>query len=163
MFKPGFWIHSEILTHLRILWSQRIGVLSRFWARILDFGFWLFGSSDRGSQHSPGNLAFSLLCDGCHAVEKMTRYNNALKHDGSVRPWFTEVSYCSVLSRVAMATSLLFFSRIYRILFRYRRWLHKYFVDSHPQRSLKHNITQGNYNNWSRFESNAANNFRIRI
>ena len=106
MFKPGFWIHSEILTHLRILWSQRIGVLSRFWARILDFGFWLFGSSDRGSQHSPGNLAFSLLCDGCHAVEKMTRYNNALKHDGSVRPWFTEVSYCSVLSRVAMATSL---------------------------------------------------------
>ena len=44
-----------------------------------DFGFWLLGSSDRGSQRFPGNLTFS-------------------------------------------------------IFFRYRRWLHKYFVDSHPQR-----------------------------
>ena len=27
-----------------------------------DFGFWLFGSSDRGSQRSRGNLTFSLSC-----------------------------------------------------------------------------------------------------
>ena len=38
----------------------------------LDFGFWLLGSSDRGSQRSRGNLTYSLLCAGCHAVEKMT-------------------------------------------------------------------------------------------
>ena len=40
----------------------------------LDFGFWLLGSSDRGSQRFPGNLTFSLLdllCAKCHAVEKM--------------------------------------------------------------------------------------------
>ena len=40
-----------------------------------DFGFWLLGRSDRsdrGSQCSGGNLTFSLLCAGCHAVEKMT-------------------------------------------------------------------------------------------
>ena len=39
-----------------------------------DFGFWLLGSSDRGSQRFPGNLTFSLLdllCAKCHAVEKM--------------------------------------------------------------------------------------------
>ena len=36
-----------------------------------DFGFWLSGSSDRGSQRSHGNLTFSLLCAGSHAVEKM--------------------------------------------------------------------------------------------
>ena len=50
----------------------------------LDFGFWLFGNSDGGSQRSPGNLPFSLLCAGCHAVEKMTRNSNALKRDRSV-------------------------------------------------------------------------------
>ena len=38
-----------------------------------DFGFWLLGRSDRGSQRSPGNFTLSLLCAGCHAVEKMTR------------------------------------------------------------------------------------------
>ena len=40
-----------------------------------DFGFWLLGRSDRsdhGSQRSRGNLIFSRLCAGCHAVEKMT-------------------------------------------------------------------------------------------
>ena len=40
-----------------------------------DFGFWLLGRSDRsdrGSQRSRGNLTFSLLCAGCHAVEKTT-------------------------------------------------------------------------------------------
>ena len=40
-----------------------------------DFGFWLLGRSDRsdrGYQRSRGNLTFSLLCAGCHAVEKMT-------------------------------------------------------------------------------------------
>ena len=49
-----------------------------------DFGFWLLGSLDGGSQRSPGNLTFSLLCAGCHVVEKMTRNRNALKHDGFV-------------------------------------------------------------------------------
>ena len=43
-----------------------------------DFGFWLLGSSDRGSQRSSGNLTSSLLCAGWHAVEKMTRNSNAL-------------------------------------------------------------------------------------
>ena len=40
-----------------------------------DFGFWLLGRSDRSDrrfQCSRGNLTFSLLCAGCHAVEKMT-------------------------------------------------------------------------------------------
>ena len=27
-----------------------------------DFGFWLFGRADRGSQRSRGNLTFSFLC-----------------------------------------------------------------------------------------------------
>ena len=39
-----------------------------------DFGFWLLGSSDRGSQRFPGNLTCSLLDllgAKCHAVEKM--------------------------------------------------------------------------------------------
>ena len=39
-----------------------------------DFGVWLLGSSDRGSQRFPGNLTLSLLdllCAKCHAVEKM--------------------------------------------------------------------------------------------
>ena len=49
-----------------------------------DCGFWLLGSSDRGSQRSPGNLTFSFLCAGCPAVEKMTTNSNALKRDGSV-------------------------------------------------------------------------------
>ena len=52
--------------------------LSRLWTRILDVR-----SSDRGSQSFRGNLTFSLLCAGCHAVEKMTRNSNALKRDGS--------------------------------------------------------------------------------
>ena len=43
-----------------------------------DFGFWLLGSSDRGSQRSPANLTFSLLCARCYAVEKMTRNSKAL-------------------------------------------------------------------------------------
>ena len=34
-----------------------------------DFGFWLLGSSDCGSQRSPGNLTFYFLY--AHAVEKM--------------------------------------------------------------------------------------------
>ena len=36
-----------------------------------DFGFWLLGSSDRESQRSPGNLTFSFLRAGCHAVENI--------------------------------------------------------------------------------------------
>ena len=53
--------------------------------RGLDFGFWLFGSSDRGSQRRPPRKAhfLSLMCR-CHAVEKMTRNSNALMLDGSV-------------------------------------------------------------------------------
>ena len=49
-----------------------------------DFGFWLLGSSDRGSQRSPGHLTFSLPCVRCHAVEKVTRNSGALKRDRSV-------------------------------------------------------------------------------
>ena len=49
-----------------------------------DFGFWLFGSSDRGSPRCPENFTFSLLCSGCHAVEKMASNSDALKRDGSV-------------------------------------------------------------------------------
>ena len=49
-----------------------------------DFGLWLLGSSDRGSQRSPGHLTFSLLCVRCHAMEKVTRNSDALKRDGSV-------------------------------------------------------------------------------
>ena len=51
-----------------------------------DFGFWLFGNSDRGSQRSRGNLTFSLLsmCR-CHAVEKMNRNSNAFMRDGSLK------------------------------------------------------------------------------
>ena len=28
----------------------------------MDFGFWLLGSLDRGSQGSPGNLTLSFMC-----------------------------------------------------------------------------------------------------
>ena len=48
-----------------------------------NFGFWLLGSSDRGSPGWPRNLTFSLLCARCHAVETMTRNSHALKRDGS--------------------------------------------------------------------------------
>ena len=44
-----------------------------------DSGFWLLGSSDRGSQRSPGNFTSSLSCAGCHA---MTSNGDALKRDG---------------------------------------------------------------------------------
>ena len=40
-----------------------------------DFGFWLFGSSDRGSQRRPGKFTFSLLC---------TDVTQSLMRDGSV-------------------------------------------------------------------------------
>ena len=43
-----------------------------------DFGFWLLRSSDRGSLRCPENLTFSILCAGCHAVEKMARNSDAL-------------------------------------------------------------------------------------
>ena len=51
-----------------------------------DFGFWLLGSSDRGTQRSPGNSA------GCHAVEKMTRNSEALEHDVAMSLLFFLVS-----------------------------------------------------------------------
>ena len=44
-----------------------------------DFGFWLLGSSDRGSQRSP-EISYSLI----HVPEKMTRNNDALKRNGFV-------------------------------------------------------------------------------
>ena len=49
-----------------------------------DFEFWLSGNLDGGSQCSPANLTFSLLCARCHAVEKMTRNSNTPQRDGSV-------------------------------------------------------------------------------
>ena len=49
-----------------------------------DFEFWLLGSSDRESQHSPRNLILSLFCAACHPVEKMTRNSYALKRVASV-------------------------------------------------------------------------------
>ena len=57
-----------------------------------DFGFWLLGRSDRGSQRSPGNFTLSLLCAGCHAVEKMTRNSEALELDAAIRLLFFLVS-----------------------------------------------------------------------
>ena len=58
----------------------------------LDFGFWLLRSSDRGSQRSPGNVTFSLLCARCHAVEKMTRNSEALELDVAISLLFFLVS-----------------------------------------------------------------------
>ena len=58
-----------------------------------DFGFWLLGSSDRGSQRSPGNFTFSLLCAGCQAVEKMSSNSDSLKCDGSVMAVTKVASY----------------------------------------------------------------------
>ena len=43
-----------------------------------DFAFWLLGRSDRGSKCCPGNFTFSLLCGGCHAVEKITGSSEAI-------------------------------------------------------------------------------------
>ena len=103
-----------------------------------DFGFWLLGSSDRGSQRSPGNLTLSLLCAGCQAVEKMTRISNALKRDGPVMAVMKVASHprfrSLVKGQMIMNAYLQDFVRICKILFRYRRCLHKYFVNSHPQR-----------------------------
>ena len=61
-----------------------VAVSFTFWARILDFGFWLLGSSDCGSQHSPRNVTFSFLCAECQAVVKMPRNRSAPTHDGSM-------------------------------------------------------------------------------
>ena len=63
----------------------------QFWG--LDFGFCLLGSSDRGSQRSPGNLTFSLFYAGCHAVEKMTKNSNALERNRSVMAVMKLASY----------------------------------------------------------------------
>ena len=61
-----------------------------------DFVFWLLESLDRGSQRFPGNLALSLLCAGCHAVEKLTGNSNALKHDGFVMAVMKAVKFNEV-------------------------------------------------------------------
>ena len=69
MFKLGFWIQSENFNGS----ADTMITADRGFIQILgpDFRFWLLGSSDRGSQRSPGNLNFFLLCTGCHAVEKI--------------------------------------------------------------------------------------------
>ena len=69
MFKPRFWIQSKILNGS----ADPMITADHGFIQILgpDFGFWLLGSSDHGSQHFPGNLTFSPLCAGCHAVEKI--------------------------------------------------------------------------------------------
>ena len=99
---------------------------SRFYPHF-GSGFWILVVRKFGSWIStfPGNLTSSLLCAGCHAVEKILSTVMAMMKE-AVK--FTEVCYCSVLSRMALPISLLFFSRICRILL-----THKYFVDSHPQ------------------------------
>ena len=79
-----------------------------------DFGFWLLRSSERGSQRCRGNFTFSLFCAVCLAVKKMTINSEALNFD--------------------VAISLLFFSLVFARFCFDRRWFHKYFVDSHPQR-----------------------------
>ena len=71
-----------------------------------DSGFWLLGRSDCGSQLSPGNVTSSLLCAGCHAVEKMTKNREALELDVAIRLLFflvsarfcfdTDVSYINI-------------------------------------------------------------------
>ena len=48
-----------------------------------DFGFCLFGSSDRGSQRRPGKLTFSFLRDVTQ-WRKSLEIVNALMRDGSV-------------------------------------------------------------------------------
>ena len=60
-----------------------------------DFGFWLFGSSDRGSQRRPRKLTFFFFMCRCHAVEKMTRNSNALIRDGSVMADLDLVNFLS--------------------------------------------------------------------
>ena len=67
-----------------------------------------------------------------------------------------------------VAIKFALFSHICKILFRYRRWLHKYFVDSHPVNAkAPYHAIQGISNNYCRFvsrlSSNAANNLQIRI
>ena len=73
----------------------------------------------------PPEISLSLFC-----VPDATQWrkSSALKCDGSVMAVmkavkFAEVCYCSVLSRMALATSLLSFFRICWILFRYRQTL----------------------------------------
>ena len=86
----GFWIQSKILTHLWILWSQRIAFSSSFLAP--DFGFCLLGSSDHGSWRSPGYF----ISPGCHAVEKMTR-NVWLGHKlALVSPFCFDTDVCYI-------------------------------------------------------------------
>ena len=61
-------------------------------------------------------------------MEKMTRNSEALQLD--------------------VAIKFALFSRICKILFRCRRWLRKYFVDSHPVNAkAPYRAIQGNTNN----------------
>ena len=84
----------------------------------------------------PPEISLSLFC-----VPDATQWrkSSALKCDGSVMAVmkavkFAEVCYCSVLSRMALATSLLSFFVSAGFCFDTdRRCLHNYFVDSHHQ------------------------------
>ena len=59
-----------------------------------DFGFCLSGSSDSGSQHFPGKFTSSLLCAGCHAIEKMTRNSEALDVAMSLLFFLVSARFC---------------------------------------------------------------------
>ena len=65
-----------------------------------DFGFWLLGSSDRGSQRITGNLTFSFrpfMCQMSRSRENDLKYfSNALKRDGSVMAVTKVASYTRV-------------------------------------------------------------------
>ena len=71
MFKPGFRIPDSERSFNGS--ADPMITADRGFIQTLgpDFGFWLLGSSDRGSQRSPENLTFFLLCAGRHAVEKI--------------------------------------------------------------------------------------------
>ena len=50
-----------------------------------DFGFWLFGSSDRGSQRFRGNLTFSFLCAN---VTQWRKWLEMVTHLCVTGPWW---------------------------------------------------------------------------
>ena len=78
-------------------------------------GFWILVVTKLGLWVSTFHRKFYVTA-GCHAVEKMTTNSDTLKRG------------------VATSGSFFFSPCICKSFFPYRRWLHKYFVDSRAQR-----------------------------